>query len=74
MDEKFVQWEFGLVMVPQQGDLIGSLNKFGDDGWEPWAVLGPGEAPDGTPIVQIGLKRHKRKITLSTDINSALRG
>ena len=73
---EYPQWEFQIVGIPLQADMAAGLNNMGNDGWEPSAVLGPVEipGPDGQPVVllQMIIKRVKRKISLSTDIQGAL--
>ena len=64
-----IQWENGIISIPQDANLPMTLDKAGEDSWEPWAFLGINPQ---TNMIQIAMKRHKRKISLSTDINSAL--
>lgn len=67
--DNFVQWESGIMSIPANADLALTLNKAGEEGWEPWAILG---SDDNGVTVKIALKRHKRKVLLSTDIKGAL--
>lgn len=64
-----VQWENGLLSIPITAEMVPVLDKAGEEGWEPWAVVGVDEKQNH---VRIAVKRHKRKISLSTDINGAL--
>lgn len=64
-----IQWENGVISMPQDANFTATLDKAGEDSWEPWAVMG---IDPTTQAIRIAVKRHKRKISLSTDINSAL--
>lgn len=64
------QWENGILSIPIQAEMVPVLDKAGDDGWEPWAIVGVDQEAQH---VRIAVKRPKRAITLSTDINGALR-
>lgn len=67
MADKPVQWENGVMSIPQTADFAMTLNKAGEDGWEPWAVLGGDDAN-----VRVAVKRYKRLISMSTDVKGAL--
>lgn len=62
-----VQWENAVTSIGKTDNFIQVLNRAGDEGWEPWSVISATDAG-----VQIALKRHKRKVLLSTDIAGAL--
>lgn len=63
-----IKWENGILQIPLTAEFTATLDKAGEDGWEAWGILGV----DGQNV-KVAVKRPKRKITLSTDINSALR-
>lgn len=67
-DNLLVQWENGVMSIPLTADFSMTLNKAGEDGWEAWAVLGGDEEN-----VRVAVKRHKRLISMSTDIMGALK-
>lgn len=62
-----IKWENVVTIIPVNANIIEVLNKAGDDGWEPWAVLGSDEQ-----MVQIALKRHKRLVSIVSDIPQGL--
>ena len=61
------QYENGIVSVPGNAELVQALDKIGQDGWFPWAVLGVDES---NQTVRIAVTRPKRAITLATSIPS----
>lgn len=67
MDD-FIKWENGVMGIPLTADFSATLDKAGEDGWEPWAVVGSDET-----VVRVAVKRHKRLVSMSTDIKGALR-
>lgn len=62
-----VQWENAVTSIGKTENFTQVLNRAGDEGWEPWTVINVTE--EG---IQVALKRHKRKVLLSTDIQGAL--
>lgn len=64
-----IKWENAVTIIPVNANITETLNKAGEDGWEPWAILGS----DGQ-MVQIALKRHKRLVNIVSDIPQGLIG
>jgi hypothetical protein len=62
-----IKWENGLVNIPLNAPLVEALNQVGNEGWEPWAVMG---ADDKN--IRIAVKRYRRAITLATTIPNGL--
>lgn len=63
-----IKWENGILSIPLTAEFTATLDKAGEDGWEPWGMLGMDK-----DNVRIAVKRPKRKISLSTDVNGALK-
>ena len=56
------KWENGIIGIPANADFVASLDKIGEESWEPWAVLG---ADPQSQIVRVAVKRPKRLIEIS---------
>lgn len=62
-----VKWENGILSIPIKSEMIPVLDQAGNDGWEPWAVIG---VDDKEQTVRIAVKRPKRMISLATEMPS----
>jgi hypothetical protein len=62
-----IQWEYGVMGIPLQANFVETLNQAGTEGWEAWSIVG-----QDNESVRIAVKRHKRKVLLSTDVKGAL--
>lgn len=58
-----VQWENGIITIPPTGNPVAALDQAGKEGWEAWVIISADQ--NG---MQIGVKRHKRAITLATEM------
>jgi hypothetical protein len=64
-----IKWENGIISFPPNADWVGTLDKAGEDGWEYCGVLGIDPA---TQNIRVAVKRHKRTITLATEMPGGL--
>ena len=60
-----IEWENGIIAMPTNADVVASLDQVGKEGWEAWAILGIDPA---TQQLRVAVKRHKRKITIATEM------
>ena len=53
-----IKWETGLLDIPLVANMVEILDKAGEDGWEPWGIIG---VDNNKQVLRIAIKRISQK-------------